>query len=193
MTMPHRQPHRLLNLLNLRNLLRGSLALIIAMTLTACSTLDRGTAPVLERQANWVVLPFTNHTETPMAGQRAESIAAALLRTSGLNHVKRYPGANKQEALFEASEQKLHDDALAWARQQNARYALVGGVDEWRYKVGVDGEPAVGITLQIIDVQSGDNIWSGAGGKSGWSREALSAVAQQLIRDLLKTGLAGAR
>jgi hypothetical protein len=42
-------------------------------------------------------------------------------------------------------------------------------------------------------VTSGETLWSGTGGKSGWSREALSAVAQQLIRDLLKTGLAGAR
>ncbi|OMG55131.1 penicillin-binding protein activator LpoB [Azonexus hydrophilus] len=176
-------------LLRLRNLLLASLAMILA----ACSTLDRGTSPELERQAVWVVLPFSNHTETPLAGQRAESIAEALLRTSGLTRVKRFPGASQQEALFEANEQKLQDEALAWARQQGARYALAGGVDEWRYKVGVDGEPAVGVTLQIIDVQSTETLWSGTGGKSGWSREALSAVAQQLIRDLLKTGLAGAR
>ena len=56
-----------------------------------------------------------------------------------------------------------------------------------------DGEPAVGLTLQIIDVASGDTLWSGTGGKSGWSREALAAVAQQLIRDLLQAGLAGRR
>jgi hypothetical protein len=82
---------------------------------------------------------------------------------------------------------------MAWARQQGARYALTGAVEEWRYKVGVDGEPAAGVTLQIIDVQTGEALWSAAGGKSGWSREALSAVAQQLIRDLLRTGLRSAR
>ena len=57
----------------------------------------------------------------------------------------------------------------------------------------MDGEPAAGVTLQIIDVQTGELLWSGTGGKSGWSREALSAVAQQLIRKLLRTGLAQAR
>ena len=77
--------------------------------------------------------------------------------------------------------------------EQQVRYALTGAVDEWRYKVGVDGEPAAGVTLRIIDVASGDTLWTGAGGKSGWSREALSAVAQKLIRDLLSTGLASAR
>ena len=173
----------------LRTLLIGGFVLF----LTACSTLDRGSAPELERQATWAVLPFANHTETPLAGSRAEAIAEALLRTNGLTRVKRYPAVGQQEALFDAGEHKQQDEALAWAKQQGARYALTGAVDEWRYKVGVDGEPAAGVTLQIIDVQSGETLWSGTGGKSGWSREALSAVAQQLIRDLLKTGLAGAR
>jgi hypothetical protein len=36
-------------------------------------------------------------------------------------------------------------------------------------------------------------VWSGAGAQSGWSREALAAVGQKLIRNLLGTGLANAR
>ena len=175
--------------------LRSLLALLagtLMLMLSACTTLDRGQAPELDRQASWVVLPFANNTETPLAGSRAEAIAEALLRTNGLTRVKRYPAA-QQEALFDSGDRKQQEEALAWAKRQGARYALAGSVDEWRYKVGVDGEPAAGVTLQIIDVASGDTLWSGAGGKSGWSREALSAVAQQLIRDLLATGLAGAR
>jgi hypothetical protein len=38
--------------------------------------------------------------------------------------------------------------------------------------------------LSLLDVASGKVIWSAAGGRSGWSREALSAVAQKLARDL---------
>lgn len=171
------------------------LALLAAATLLlgACSTIDRSTAPAIDRQAQWVVLPFANHTETPLAGQRAEAIAETILHSNGINKIKRYPGNLQQEALFDASERKQQEEALAWARQQGARYALTGAVDEWRYKVGVDGEPAAGVALQIIDVASGDTLWSGSGGKSGWSREALSAVAQQLIRSLLGAGLSAAR
>jgi len=181
--------HRPSTFQNLHRLFAAGLLLLLA----ACTTMDRGQPPELERNAAWVVLPFANHTETPLAGSRAEAIAEALLRTNGMKSVKRYPGAAQQEALFDAGERKQQDEALAWAKQQGARYALGGAVDEWRYKVGVDGEPAAGVTLQIIDVASGETLWSGTGGKSGWSREALSAVAQQLIRDLLKAGLAGAR
>lgn len=173
----------------LRTLLFATAALLAG----ACSTVDRSAAPAIERQAQWVILPFANHTETPLAGQRAEAIAETILHSNGVNKIRRYPSSLQQDALFDASDRKQQEEGLTWARQQGARYALAGAVDEWRYKVGVDGEPAAGVALQIIDVASGDTLWSGAGGKSGWSREALSAVAQQLIRKLLGDGLAAAR
>lgn len=177
-------------LLRLRGLLLVGLALLAA----ACSTLDRGQPPALDRQASWTVLPFTNHTETPLAGSRAEAIAESLLGGQGVGRIRHYPGAKAQEALFDGTgEREQRQAALAWAQEQGIRYALAGTVEEWRYKVGVDGEPAAGVTLQIIDVQSGETLWSGAGGKSGWSREALSAVARQLIRDLLNDALSGLR
>ena len=173
--------------------LKVAASALVLCALAACSTVDRGRAPALQANAEWTVLPFANHTETPMAGNRAESVAEALLHAQGVGKVKRYTSTAQQEALFDAGDTKRQEQALAWAREQGVRYALAGTVDEWRYKVGVDGEPAAGITLQIIDVQSGDILWSGAGGKSGWSREALSAVAQKLIRELLQAGLSGAR
>ena len=173
--------------------LKVAASALVLCALAACSTVDRGRAPALPANAEWTVLPFANHTETPMAGNRAESVAEALLHARGVGKVKRYTSTAQQEALFDAGDTKRQEQALAWAREQGVRYALAGTVDEWRYKVGVDGEPAAGITLQIIDVQSGDILWSGAGGKSGWSREALSAVAQKLIRELLQAGLSGAR
>lgn len=173
--------------------LKVAASALVLCALAACSTVDRGRAPALQANAEWTVLPFANHTETPMAGNRAESVAEALLHARGVGKVKRDTSTAQQEALFDAGDTKRQEQALAWAREQGVRYALAGTVDEWRYKVGVDGEPAAGITLQIIDVQSGDILWSGAGGKSGWSREALSAVAQKLIHELLQAGLSGAR
>ncbi len=170
--------------------LRLLLLALLALAAGACSTLERSAPPKLAADAAWVVLPFANHTETPLAGGRAESVAEGLLRALGVAKVRRYPAALQQEALFEGADARQQEAALAWAREQGARYALSGGVDEWRYKVGVDGEPAVGVTLSIIDVASGETLWSGVGGKSGWSREALSAVARQLMHKLLAGGLA---
>ena len=167
-------------------------ALGLALMLGACSSLDRGKPPTLQTQATWTVLPFANHTETPMAGSRAQAIAQSLL-VARTGKVLVAPTNTQPEALFDAADEARRQQALEWARGQKVRYALTGTVEEWRYKVGVDGEPAAGVTLQIIDVATGEMLWSGSGGKSGWSREALAAVAQQLIRDLLQAGLAGRR
>ena len=174
--------HHTTTLRRLHTLFMGAALLLLC----ACSTLDRGAAPALERQAHWVVLPFANHTETPLAGNRAEAIAQALLHAQGVGKVLRYETGPQQEALFDAGDSKRQQEALEWARERQARYALTGAVDEWRYKVGVDGEPAVGVALSVVEVSSGRVVWSGVGAKSGWSREALSAVAQKLIKSLLE-------
>jgi TolB-like protein len=95
--------------------------------LSACSTLDQGKSPALERNASWAVLPFENHTETPMAGSRAESIATALLSSRGIGAVKRYTGEAQQETLFDGRDAKRREDALAWARSEGCVTPCWGG------------------------------------------------------------------
>lgn len=160
--------------------------LLALVGLAGCATRDTGgTGVSIDRNAKWVMLPVLNHTDVPQAGLRAEAITEGLLRSYGVNDLTRYPATMNQDTLFEPSERKVYIEAEKWAKIQGARYAVYGAVDEWRYKVGIDGEPAVGVALHIIDLQANSVVWSGVGGKSGWSREALSAVAQKLIRDLL--------
>jgi hypothetical protein len=156
-----------------------------------CAVVDSSGPSGADRGARWALLPFANHTETPMAGNRAEAITEALLLSRGVAGVARYPASLAEDGLFEADAARRTDEqARAWARTSGARYAVGGAVDEWRYKVGVDGEPAVGVALTIVDLADGRVIWSGVGGKSGWSREALAAVAQKLIGELLDQALA---
>ncbi len=131
------------------------------------------------------LLPLANHTDVPQAGLRAESITEATLRNRGLRQLQVYPPNLNPETLFEPSERKAQVEAEKWAKTQNIRFVVYGAVDEWRYKVGVDGEPAVGLVLQVKDLGTGQVVYSASGGKSGWSREALSAVAQKLIVELV--------
>lgn len=155
------------------------------LLLSACSSVIVGDRPEIEKNARWALLPFVNHTETPQAGSRAESISASVLRVGGSVDMTYYPSKLATETLFENIERKQLDDALEWASKGNFKYALTGSVEEWRYKVGVDGEPAVGVTIQVIDVATKKIIWTASGGKTGWSRESLTGVAQDLINELL--------
>jgi TolB-like protein len=166
-----------------RRALAAAMLALAALLGAACSTVDVAPRASFEPAARWAVLPFVNHTETPQAGSRAASIVEAVLRTRGYNDLVQAPMPSV-ETLFEAPDAQGRDKALAWARGAGVRYAMTGTVSEWRYKVGVDGEPAVGLTLSVIDLATGAVVWSAGGGRSGWSREALSAVAQKLARDL---------
>lgn len=171
--------------MNVLNAIRGAAAVAVLAMLAACTvTSHMPDSAVLERGAKWAVLPIANHTDVPQAGLRAEAIADGLLRARGVNQLAAYPAALSPDALFDPVERKLQAEALKWARDQGIRYALTGAVDEWRYKVGVDGEPAVGLALRIVDVQSGQVVWSSVGAKSGWSRDSLAGVAQKLMREM---------
>lgn len=164
-----------------RLLLLAALWLLVG----GCTTVDRVRTGTADLHAPWAVLPIANHTETPQAGLRCEAIVESVLRTLGVAQLERYPAELSPDALLEPGERKVAEQALAWARGRGVRYAVTGSVEEWRYKTGVDGEPAVGITLTVTDLQSGRVVYSASGGKTGWSREALSAVGQKLVKALL--------
>ncbi len=161
--------------------------LLVILVLGACATTDQAnSAKPLERGAKWALLPITNNTDVPQAGLRAEAITEVLLRSRQITNLRRYPPTMNADSLFEPAERKHIEDALNWAHEQGMRYAVTGAVDEWHYRVGIDGEAAVGMTLQVIDLKDNDRVvWSAAGAKSGWSHEALSSVAQKLINELL--------
>jgi hypothetical protein len=161
-------------------------AVALAYTLCACTVVDRVRTAAPQAQQKWAVLPMANHTETPQAGRRAEAIVESVLRTLGVTQLERYPAELAGDGLLEPGERKLADQALAWAKSHGVRYAVSGSVEEWRYKVGVDGEPAVGLVVYVTDLQGGGSvIYSASGAKSGWNREALAGVAQKLVKELL--------
>ncbi len=168
---------------HLQRLLVSGLCLVL---FGGCSVIDSSVSPALSANSIWAVLPFHNLTETPQAGRRAEAISTSLLYAMGVESSIQYAPTEKDDLAGVSSDSVTRDAALAWAKSQRARYALTGAVDEWRYKVGVDGEPAVGVTLEVVDVASGSVVWRAVGAQTGWGREAVSAVAQKLIGHLLE-------
>lgn len=164
-------------------LLVGGLCLVVW---GGCSVIDSSVAPSLSTNTTWAVLPFVNLTETPQAGRRVEAISTSLLYAMGVKSSIQFFPTQREDFAGIGSSTDTREAALAWAKSQQARYALRGTVDEWRYKVGVDGEPAVGVTLEVVDLVTGTVVWSAVGAQTGWGREAVSAVAQKLVRHLLE-------
>jgi hypothetical protein len=129
------------------------------------------------RLASWCAMLGVSATLVAACGTLRETSAPAL------------PGSESIAVVSVAN--FTEEKKLEWARSQQIRYVLTGEVEEWRYKVGVDGEPAVGLTFELVDVDTGKTVWSGTGSRTGWSRSGLASVANKLIGDVLAPVHAG--
>lgn len=164
----------------LRTLLLAGLFLA---TLTGCSTLisETGETPV-ELGERFAVVPFVNLSETPQAGDRAASIAVAILRAKGAPRVELYLPEDTNPLMYES--QARQEEAVMMAEAEGADLIVTGTVEEWRYKAGFDSEPAVGVTLMVRRAGSNAIVWSGTAASVGWGRESLGTVGRDVLEDL---------
>lgn len=160
--------------------------IILLNLLIGCSVTNVQKGVSLSSSERWIVLPFQNYSQTPRAGEQAEGILATLLRIQGLPNIEMYQQqADKESGWSELNSRKYQENALLLASKNNISYAVTGSIDEWQYKLGVGSEPAVGLTIRIIEISSGNVVWSASGARSGWSTESLTGTAQKLLKNLI--------
>ena len=163
----------------MKTLLTTALALFLA----GCASQYSAQSPTLNSGNTLYVMPFANQSNMPMAQAQAEQLVASALAEQGIK-VRIYPKAQVGDLQASLEPQQRQQEAQAWLMQQPAGYVLAGSVQEWQYKYGLDGEPAVGLTLTLA-TSSGEELWRGSASNSGWGRESLSHVALDAIEDLL--------
>ena len=165
-------------------LFRPLLLGLLFVALSGCSTLitESGDTPVsLAEQV--AVVPFVNLSETPQAGDRAASIAVAILRAEGAGRVELYLPEDQNPLMYES--QARQADAMDMADRDGADLIVTGTVEEWRYKAGFDSEPAVVVTMIVRRSGSNAIVWSGTAARTGWGRESLGTVGREVLQDLI--------
>jgi hypothetical protein len=120
------------------------------------------------------VFRLNNYTDTPRAGLRAANIVEGILLAKGYHIISH----NSKDKYTIASAQKE-------AQKDNTKYFLVGGVSEWRYKTGIDGEPAVSMQLTLYKTKSQRVVWSATGADSDWGNGSIGTTAQKLIETMM--------
>ena len=120
---------------------------IVSLVLLSCSSMVENVQRGLEKGPTFAVIPFENNTETPLAGLRVASIAEGVASSKGYN-VKRV-------ITYEQKEYTQEDimNIINTLKDKNIDYVITGSVNEFRYKAGIDGEPAVSITLRIFSLK----------------------------------------
>lgn len=159
--------------------------LFILLGVAACTTIDVQPSPRLSLNQRWVLLPVINYSETPLAGERAEAMLADILRQKGIENLQIYRIDELADGLPDLDEKKRLEKALDWARRHGFNYGITGVVTEWRYRSGIDGEPVVGATLEIVQIDNGKVLWSGSGSHTGWGRQNLTHSAHALFDKLI--------
>lgn len=156
-----------------------------ALLLSGCTTTTIKHSPTINLAGSSVgIAPFDNATETPLADVAAVNITQNLLRVKKVRAIT-YPMQTKPSLLPGVPQAVSNQQIIAWAKNNNLQYVLQGVVNEWRYKVGLDGEPAIGLSLTVVDINNNAVVWNAVGSKSGGSRTALTTTAQQLLNNLL--------
>lgn len=162
--------------------------IILLNLLMSCSVINVQKGVSLSSTERWMILPFVNYSQTPRAGEQVEEMLATLLRIRGVPNIEMYKQQNEDKGGWpELNDRKHQENTLLLAIKDNVSYAIAGSVDEWQYKLGVGSEPAVGLTIRIIEISSGKVIWSASGARSGWSTESLNGTAQKLLKDLISS------
>lgn len=158
--------------------------LFLLWILTSCASYQVNESPPVDTQARWVIMPIINHSTTPMAGQQAEQIMSSILFNLGVKP-DIYPREKMSDFASVLDERVKLETAQAWLQTQSFDYVITGTIQEWHYKTGLDGEPAVGVTLELIAVETGEVLWKSSGSRAGWGRESVSSAAHTVIENML--------
>ncbi|MBK3332337.1 hypothetical protein GWK41_04555 [Persephonella atlantica] len=146
-----------------------------------CSSVYNIEKGYIDNRRTFVVIPFYNNTEMPLAGLRVASIVEGVFASKGY----RIADIDLKIPQRDLSRQEIRS-LITELKKSKADYVVTGEVNEWRYKTGIDGEPAVSLTLKVISIKSGKTVWIGTGSRSGWGHESLGVTTQKLINELIE-------
>ncbi|MBU0719752.1 hypothetical protein KJ877_00260 [bacterium] len=123
-----------------------------------------------KREQSVSLFRLNNYTDTPRAGMRASNIIEGVLLAKGYkvkSHItQELPSIEKAREI---------------AQEDDSKYFMYGGVSEWRYKTGIDGEPAVSLQCTLYKTKNSKIVWSATGSDSDWGNASIGTTAQNLI------------
>jgi hypothetical protein len=118
-----------------------------------------------------------------MAGLKAASIVEGVLSKNRVVVYSLIEG--EEEISLNKNKKDFLNNQLKKAKSLGADYFITGEVQEWRYKIGIDGEPVVSYSIKIIDLKNKERIFSALGAKSAWGHKSIGIVAQEIANELL--------
>jgi hypothetical protein len=159
-----------------------ALLLLLPGCTTTTTVRDGSKTPINEGKFSLVLPPFLNATDNEHAGQALTQLTGSALLELGI------PLIQTEEILSKTADEtapKQEVRNLQIAQENKATYLFMGTVHEYRYKSDLSANPAVGITLRLVNVADGRTLWQGSSSKVGRVYSSLTSTAQKTVRDLV--------
>ena len=158
------------------------LALLLLLPGCASVVHDGGKSQLNEGAFRMVMPPFLNATDNEHAGQALTQLTGSTLLEYAI------PLHQTEEILSKTADDSVPKQEARYlqiAKESKATFLLVGTVHEYRYKSDLSANPAVGITLRLVNVADGRTLWQGTSSKVGHAYSSLTSTAQMAVRDLV--------
>lgn len=159
--------------------------LIVSLAVPGCSTITSTDAISVSANQSWILLPINNLSTTPRAGENTKAMVETQLRMRGVESLQSYITPNGLSLVSLLDSDRQQAEAVAWGQAKGIRYGVTGTIHEWHYKSGPDKEPAVGLSLKLIDLTNEKVIWQATTSRTGWGYSNLSSVANKAVIKLL--------
>lgn len=159
---------------------------MLLLTLTACGSMTTTDTARVSANERWALLPINNLSTTPRAGEKASALVENHLRAKGVDSIDAYLAPEGLSLVSLLDTEREIRDAKQWARDEGIRYGVTGTIHEWHYKSGVDKEPAIGLSLKLIDLTANRVVWQGTTAKTGWGYANISGVANKAVSKLIR-------
>ncbi len=145
------------------------------------------------------LLPFVNLTSNPQAGKIITDLMA-----SELYSVPNFQMMEQTEIHEKLKKSKYYDEdyfddildnvsAKKIGKLLGVDTVIFGSVSEYRYKMDLSEVPVVGINVRLMDVESGEILWTAGKSKTGRSswlaKDSLNSLAQKTCHELVRTML----
>lgn len=158
------------------NLLIAGVVLIL---LSGCaSTLQNGgKSTAATSSVSLLLAPLQNATDDDHAGTALTEITGTVLMQRGVSITR-----------ADVSTDAGTPDTATFcekAREKKLTHVVEGTVHEYRYKTDLDGDPAVGVTLRLVEASSGKVVWQGSSAEVGVGFSSLTSAAQDALQELV--------
>ncbi len=161
-------------------LLTGAAAVAL---LTGCSSYTGTDNMDASKNATFALIPFVNHSNTPLAEQNVKAIVNSVLTEKGAKVVVYENNSDAEDLKSLLDENHERKESLKWLSNVSYNYVITGSVDEWDYKAGLDGEPVVSVTIEIKDANN-KSVFVKTGSRSGFGRESLNYSGQVVVSNI---------